>query len=154
MTGEERAYLAGLIDGEGSITLSRHHRGQLPQPRISIAKCNREVLEWVRERTGRGVIISRRPRKAWHHAPFVWQVQLAGGVIAILEEVEPYLIVKCKQARLLLDRYKQCTPRNGKYSPEQLRLKLRLVDEVRRLNEASRAVAAITRQAPPASAGG
>lgn len=42
MKEEEKAYMAGIIDGEGSIMLTCFHKNQLPAPCVSIASvsCN------------------------------------------------------------------------------------------------------------------
>lgn len=148
MTREEKAYMAGLIDGEGTITLARHHRDQYPQPRLAIANNSRKLLEWAQSKARCGIIIRRARRKAWHHESYVWQVQLAGAVLKLLAEVEPYLLLKRRQARLLLADYKACTPRNGKYTLAQLRDKKELINQIRQLNEESRSRPPITRQAP------
>jgi hypothetical protein len=154
VTEEEKAYLAGLIDGEGTVTLVRHHRGQYPQPRLAIANNSRMLLEWVKDRLGFGVIVSRSRRKESHHYSFVWQTQCAGPVLRTLRQVEPFLILKKRHARLLLDEYKGCTPRNGKYTPEMLETKKELVEEIRRLNAETRSQSSMIRQAPTASAEG
>jgi hypothetical protein len=41
------AYLAGLVDGEGSISLTRLHHGQNRQLALSISSTERAILEWV-----------------------------------------------------------------------------------------------------------
>lgn len=154
MTEVEKAYLAGLVDGEGTITLSRHHKGQNPQPRLAISNNCLSVLEWARSVTGKGLIIRRSPRKEWHRQSYVWQVCLAGAVLEILAEIRPYLRIKQRHASLLLDEYKACTPRNGKYSGAVLALKGKLIETMRALNEEQRSRSPIRRQAPAASAAG
>ncbi|MFH1726221.1 MAG: LAGLIDADG family homing endonuclease [Elusimicrobiota bacterium] len=138
MAETDKAYLAGLIDGEGTITLTRHHRNQFPQPRVSISNNSLELLEWVRERLGCGNIIRRSPRKEHHGKSYVWQVQLAGSALKVLREIRPYLVLKRRHADLLLEDYKACTPRNGKYSPSMLAAKRGLVGQIRRLNQTGR----------------
>jgi hypothetical protein len=44
MTNEERAYLAGIIDGEGTVTLSRAHINQMPAPKVSVANNSLELI--------------------------------------------------------------------------------------------------------------
>lgn len=46
---DEAAYLAGLIDGEGTITLSRRHRTDNRQLVISISSCERPILNYVQQ---------------------------------------------------------------------------------------------------------
>ncbi len=42
MTEIEKAYIAGIIDGEGSIILQRFHTNQYPAPCVSIASATTE----------------------------------------------------------------------------------------------------------------
>ena len=48
----DAAYIAGLIDGEGTITLSREHRNENRRLVVSIASTERCLLEFVAVRTG------------------------------------------------------------------------------------------------------
>ena len=42
----DAAYIAGLIDGEGTVTLSRRHRDDQRQLVVSIASTERYLLQW------------------------------------------------------------------------------------------------------------
>lgn len=44
------------------------------------------------------------------------------SAISLLKEIEPYLVIKNKKkrAKLIIDRYKDVTPRNGRYSASML----------------------------------
>jgi len=44
MKQTEAAYVAGIIDGEGSIMLTRNHSGEFRRPFISIASTDKELL--------------------------------------------------------------------------------------------------------------
>jgi len=48
MTELELAYLAGIIDGEGSIMLLKYHKSEYPSPCISISSTDIELLEWCK----------------------------------------------------------------------------------------------------------
>ena len=52
------AYTAGLFDGEGSITLTRTKRTRFRSPQVSVASCDREVLEWLRITFGGSICYS------------------------------------------------------------------------------------------------
>jgi len=43
----EAAYIAGLIDGEGTITLSKRHRNENRQLVISISNNEKVILDYV-----------------------------------------------------------------------------------------------------------
>jgi len=133
-TETEKSYLAGLIDGEGSVTLSRAHRNEMPSPHITITNTNRSVVRWAEQVTGYGKIISRRARRVNHKPAYIWCVAKAGRCLNLLREIRPYLRVKHRQADLILQRYKAVTPRNGQYTATLLKRKLRLVARIRALN--------------------
>jgi hypothetical protein len=60
----DAAYIAGLIDGEGTVTLSRRHAKDRRQLVVSIANTEIRLLEFVLERVGAGRLRGRerRPR--------------------------------------------------------------------------------------------
>ena len=59
MEAWQAAYLAGIIDGEGSITLTRMHKSGHRRPCITIASTDKELLNYIQTLTG-GYIISKR----------------------------------------------------------------------------------------------
>jgi hypothetical protein len=56
----DAAYIAGIIDGEGTITLSRKHAGENRQLVISISNTERPILAFVLDRVGAGKLRARR----------------------------------------------------------------------------------------------
>ena len=136
-TETQKAYLAGLIDGEGSVTLSRTHKNEMPSPQLTITNTNLSLLEWVRRVSGCGKIIHRSRRRPNHKLVYMWCVGKTDKCLDALQTVWPYLRIKRRQARLLLTRYKAMTPRNGKYTAVVLRKKLQLVADIRALNRRS-----------------
>jgi len=48
----EAAYIAGIIDGEGTITLTRMHRKENRRPCITIASTDKELLLYVQTLSG------------------------------------------------------------------------------------------------------
>ena len=111
----DAAYLAGLIDGEGTIALTRLHRGQNRQLVISVSSTERSLVEWVLHSTRVGKITSKRTSSP-HHAPGLTYTIANRQALALLLQVTPHLRShKAKRARLVLDHYVRLTPRNGKY---------------------------------------
>lgn len=129
----EKAYLAGIVDGEGTITLTRHHKGELPGPNVTIANNDLKLLQWVKERAG-GTIVSKKKRQPHHGDSYVWGVK-QDRAIRFLELIINYLIIKRPQAELIVNEYKAVTHRAGKYSPEMLAKKMALVEKIRQLNQ-------------------
>ena len=116
---EAASYIAGLVDGEGSITLTRKHKGDMRQPAITIASTERQLLEYVLNQTGVGKI-TNKTTKANYKQAFTYAVYNRQA-LNILRQLEPYLLsYKKARAKLLIDQYIQVTPRNGKYNSEQL----------------------------------
>ena len=56
MTELKKAYIAGLIDGEGSIMLQKFHHNEYPSPCISISSTTLELLHWIKFIVGKGII--------------------------------------------------------------------------------------------------
>lgn len=125
LSSEEKAYIAGIIDGEGSIMLTKFHKNQLPAPCISIASTSLELLQWIKNKTGFGSIKSKKNyNPIAHKDSFTYTIRY-DEAISLLKEIEPYLVIEQKKqrAKLILNEYKNLTPRNGRYSEEMLKQK-------------------------------
>ena len=68
MTSSQAAYLAGLVDGEGSITLTRRHRNENRQLVVSISNTDFDLLKQVNIIVGPGRNTKKRTYKE-HHKP-------------------------------------------------------------------------------------
>lgn len=101
MTETEKAYIAGIIDGEGSIMLQRFHTGEYPSPCISIASTTLELLNWIKSVVCKGIIVNKKNYNPERH-----------------QDCYSYTL-----------KYKSVTPRNGRYSEEILESKLAFYDE-------------------------
>jgi hypothetical protein len=116
LTSEDAAYLAGLIDGEGTISLSRRHATERRQLVVSISSTERALVDWAERATGVGKV-TRKRTSSEKHAPGLTYSVSNRQALALLEQVIPYLrSYKKFRARLVLDQYVALTPRNGKYS--------------------------------------
>ena len=132
----EWAYIAGIIDGEGTIALARVHPQEMPSPELSISNTNLEVLKWIQKRTG-GRIQKKKAMKANHRDAYVLRLRRSHA-LRVLKIVIPFLLIKKQQAELLISHYLKLTPRNGRYSSEILKKKLLLVEHMKKLNKRSR----------------
>jgi hypothetical protein len=134
LTPEEAAYIAGLIDGEGTISLSRKHRGEHRQLMVSISNTEAPLLNYVKKTIGAGRITNKRTYQA-NHTPGITYAISNRQALSVLELVSPYLkTYKAKRARLILRNYVRLTPRNGKYTPAQLKERDIFIDKFLRLN--------------------
>ena len=112
----EAAHLAGLIDGEGTIGLTRRHREEERQLVVSISNTERALLEYVLKIVGAGRITKKRTYRDTHSRSFTFAIDNRQA-LALLEQVSPYLrTYKAARAQLVLDHYVKLTPRNGRYT--------------------------------------
>jgi|RhiMethySRZTD1v2_1073278.scaffolds.fasta_scaffold2047205_2 hypothetical protein len=112
----EAAYLGGLIDGEGTVTLSRKHAGDMRQLVVSISNTELQILDFALACIGAGKLTRKRTSEA-HHTPSYSYSVWNRHALALLAQVEMYMqSYKRDRARLALRDYVRLTPRNGKYS--------------------------------------
>lgn len=114
------AYIAGLIDGEGTITLTRLHTRENRRLVVSIASTELSLLQFVHEEFGAGKITRKRTQSVRHTPSFCFAVT-SRQALFLLRQVKRHLhTYKQKRAELALKHYESLTPRNGKYTPELL----------------------------------
>jgi len=106
LTDRQLGYIAGLIDGEGTIGIT-HYVSKSGRPRfqvrVSIYNSCGEVLNFVKELLG-GYVHHRRRDKGIHNWKdmYTWYVE-AQKAKELLALVEPVLIIKRRQAQLALE---------------------------------------------------
>lgn len=89
----DAAYIAGFLDGEGSIILYKRQPVAL---RVSFANSNRAVLEWIHNACGAGHLTTR-PGTDMHKAGHLLLLN-SDPACGLLEQVRPYLKIKGEQA--------------------------------------------------------
>ncbi|HXW08999.1 MAG TPA: hypothetical protein VD737_00150 [Steroidobacteraceae bacterium] len=128
LSSEQAAYLAGLIDGEGTIALTRRHAREKRQLVLSISSTEAELVEWARSATGVGKI-TRKRTVSEHHAPGLTYSVSNRQALAVIAAVAPYLrSYKRHRAALVLETYITVTRRNGKYDEATLDAKRKFED--------------------------
>lgn len=100
MIGTEVAYLAGLIDGEGCVYIGRRARTGLYHSCLTITMTDKNVLEWVKDVTGVGSVLSKKMAKRFKPA-WTWQVW-SDEAAKLLIKLLPYLQVKQTHANNLI----------------------------------------------------
>jgi hypothetical protein len=104
MTIVEAAYLAGIVDGEGSIVVSDRStsRPNSSRPSVYLSVCNtyKPLMDWILNTTGTGTITQRSgnsPSGLPAKDTYAWRVTsyVAGR---ILQQIEPFLIEKRERA--------------------------------------------------------
>ncbi len=104
----ERAWLAGVIDGEGSIFISRvlvksgySRRGFFYKAFLSVSNSNEDLVRRVREVIGAGYVgVTIERRRDWKDK---WEYKGSPSVLrSILPQILPYLVIKEEVAKKML----------------------------------------------------
>jgi len=115
MTPTERAYVGGIIDGEGCIEFkwadrTRKNRKGAPTyhtliVRMEVPQVDKRLIDYLMEITKEGTRdIKRYPKNPTYQDQHRWRVGYH-GVYRVLKQVYPYLIVKKQKAKLVIDHY-------------------------------------------------
>ena len=103
------AYTAGLIDGEGSISILRARRSnpnyKSPAYILSVTCTNthKGIIEWMHEMFGASKALRQRHRNnpKWKDS-YHW-CTAANMALEFLQQIQPYLRIKRKQAELAIN---------------------------------------------------
>ncbi|KKI92951.1 hypothetical protein WQ54_07185 [Bacillus sp. SA1-12] len=99
MEAWEAAYIAGIIDGEGSITLTRMHESEHRRPCISIASTDKELLTYVQTLTGGSIINKKNYNPEKHKDSYTLYIKKKDDVLLLLNYITHYLRVDKKRNR-------------------------------------------------------
>jgi hypothetical protein len=138
MTPTEAAYMAGFVDGEGTIGIHRARRkenrfGYRLQPYLVISNTDVPVLEAIQQMCGNGRMLQQSNPQKPHHK-MLYQIRFMPNQIRhILPQLRPYLRVKAKQADYVIEFLKINTSGRNK-SPQQQDAELSIRDAVCGLN--------------------
>jgi LAGLIDADG-like domain len=112
------AYLAGLVDGEGTVTLTRLHRKENRRLVVCIANNDLSLLRYVRDAVRAGKITGKRSYSKSHSPSFNYQIT-SRQALELLRQIAVFMkTYKTGRAQLALENYLKLTPRNGRYSAE------------------------------------
>ncbi len=128
LTKEQGAYIAGIIDGEGTISITIHPQktksgvGEQILHKVAVSNTDKRLLHWLVDATGLGQVKSvSMPRQttlerfdaAKIKPLFIWGLW-ANGIRELLPEIIPYLVIKHRHAELMLDSLEQTKLRVGR----------------------------------------
>jgi len=118
-------YMAGLMDGEGTIGIARNNATVLfKSPYISVSSTTMAIHMWLQNNFG-GHTSVQKTYKENHKQAWSWKLKNLPQIYDLLEGILPYMLEpdKRRRAELILWEYPQVTKRNGKYTPEERRVK-------------------------------
>lgn len=137
-------YLAGFVDGEGSLSLARRHRPRQSTEysvRIAIYNSHRGVLEEIRR--GFGGTWSDVGTRYPHWKPAFALIWTNAAAVELLTKLAPYLRVKSEHAKVLfrfvehVQRCKRTRDARGYLSslaPQKMRVRERFHRQLKHLN--------------------
>jgi len=100
---EEHIYLAGIIDGGGTVTINRHSRNNKGQwhlkPLLRVSDRSKELIDYLVRNFGGSCI---ECRQKGHRTIYKWSVHAIRPINEILRHICPRLIVKVQQANVLI----------------------------------------------------
>jgi hypothetical protein len=99
LSKEELSYIAGIIDGEGSISI--HYSKNTLQPYLAIANTNQELILWLKQKIG-GSYYAKKRYKPQHRVCYILVVK-GLRLRMLFEKLLPYLIVKKQHAKIVIE---------------------------------------------------
>lgn len=110
MEPERAAWLAGIIEGEGSIIWQSHHDGRCSAASIRVGMTDLDVIERLREWSGVGTIFTEKNRPDGRKPLWRWTVAKQKDVLDLFDAIEPYLLSRrgsrLREVRTLLVEYR------------------------------------------------
>lgn len=147
MEDEKLAYIAGIIDGEGSIMIQRDCSESFMKQRIlrgcnephyhaavRIGMIDRIALDFIVSNIGIGKVVLE---KRYHQKNPIYRLQIRkrNDVLKLLKLIMPFLLVKKKQAELAINFMENWVSHNGiRLTPENRAFRENAWLEMRKLN--------------------
>ncbi len=130
LTAAQRGYLAAFLDGEGGIQITKslregRRRRIALHPVVYFTNSNYDAINTVRRWLKAGVVVVRRDRRGYRPC-YALHITGIRNITRLLIALSPLLIIKKRQAELMLDFCKSRASFRGengrRYSPREIRL--------------------------------
>jgi DNA-binding CsgD family transcriptional regulator len=131
---ELHAYLAGLLGGEGTISVYKSKQGFRYHPAVLVANTNKEVIELFTKTFGgkaRKAISKNNAKDMWF-----WEAKQT-DIPTILKKLQPFLRIKRLQAQIVIEFCKRLRIRPSPRKPfplEEIEARDILINNLRILN--------------------
>lgn len=126
------AYLAGIIDGEGCLRIGHSRTENKFYARICVGMVEKEVTDLLKDTFG-GYVVEEKLKTG--RTIYRWNLCNADGIETALNEISPFLIVKRKQADLLLDYVSVRNTKLNKISDEETNRRKEIYLKCQQLNK-------------------
>ena len=129
------SYIAGFIDGEGSISILRHGKNHFGL-QVQINQMDKRPLEYIQSFYGKKINRMLVPKTSFSTKTHVYRLQYSGKLARpILEDIKNKLVLKGKQARLALKFLDLMDNRKGaRYTVEEKTMMALYRKEMNKLN--------------------
>jgi hypothetical protein len=137
---ENFAYLAGILDGEGTITVTRNRQYKRPtfqyRVRLAVYNTNKSLIDWLCQEFG-GTVSCNKSRIVGSKDLYVWRLMSLKDIQKLLKECIEFLIVKKRQAELALEFISERKFKNsfGKLNRSYSEIEENIHLEIRKLNK-------------------
>lgn len=119
MKQTDLAWAAGLIDGEGCITIARRRPSKSSRtkstyylPVLRVAMCHRPTLQKLCDMFELGTVHGNPASKHGHTQSYAWMIQ-ARPVGEVVSAILPFLVTKKKEAEILMQFIRLGTGKKG-----------------------------------------
>ena len=121
MNQNDIAYMAGLFDGEGSVTYKQYMRKRKGKTKayptwsiqLEISMTDKEVIRWVHETLNVGSFSKRPPHKSSMGKKMQWRWRCCfRDALYVAKLLWPYAQVKMHAIENIIDHYEDNIPRN------------------------------------------
>ena len=105
----EAAYIAGIIDGEGSIYILRAsgaNKKKYPYPRVVIYNTSEELIDWIKKVLDKAEIrytVITNPREGKYKTCYAITIDGIANIYPLLKSIEPYIVIKRDRVRTALE---------------------------------------------------
>lgn len=136
------AYLAGIIDGEGHISINRNKscptRRLNPRYQAEIIVVNTDIrlMEFLVENVG-GSYYKRKKIKEHHKDTYQWKIS-STTARDFCERILPFMVLKKEQAKCIIQLYKETDYNTRKLSAEDLNKREAIYQKLLALNDSRR----------------
>ncbi len=124
----QKAYIAGIIDGEGSITLDPN--GKFRRPSVQVTSTDLELIFYLNQICGVGIIHKNKVKSDKHNQSWTWFVR-SKAACQLLQQIEKYMVIKKKheRAKMLAYVYPVIVKPNGYYNDQELLTRLKFQED-------------------------
>jgi len=103
MEEKVKAYIAGIIDGEGCLSIV----GNLKRlrPIVEISNCNKDLINWLLKNFKDFTVYNSKyidSRNIKYKPQFRIVLNTYDSIFRLLNEIKPYLVIKSKQADIII----------------------------------------------------